>query len=126
MPSAVILLVEYSDETRLRLSALLRAHGFVVREAVHALDALAQLDCGVTPDLILIDSLMPLKDGQTFSKKLSENTEYKKIPAIVISEVAMEMIRNGLSPAAELRESPGLTGLLGAIEDTLHPPIRYA
>jgi two-component system, chemotaxis family, chemotaxis protein CheY len=117
MRSGAILLVEDTPDARGLLSGLLRSQGFVVRQAVGALDAFSQLECGLIPDLIVTAFMMPFMDGRRFCRKLRSDWRYRNIPVIVVSAVAMEVIQSDLSPAERLDNSSGVLTLLDAIED---------
>jgi two-component system chemotaxis response regulator CheY len=115
MHSGVILLVEDFRDNRETLAALLRSEGFVVWEAVDAIDALSQLDRGVIPDLILTDWTMPFMDGRTFCRNLRNDPRYRDVPVIVIS--AFEVIEDDLSLAAIFRKPVTLKNLLHVIRN---------
>jgi CheY-like chemotaxis protein len=115
MRSGVILLVEDSEDSREVLATVLQSEGFVVREAVDALDALWQLDGGLIPDLILTDWMMPLMDGRSFCGKLRKDPRYRNIPVIVIS--AVDVTEDDLSLSAKLKKPVDLKTLLDAIRN---------
>lgn len=57
-------------------------------------DALAYLDQGNHPDLILLDMLMPKMNGRTFVRKVIADPRYGKIPIIFITTVDSTMLMN--------------------------------
>lgn len=75
------------DDTLLNLqllSSMLSVRGYVVRQAVNTQQALKVID-KVTPDLILLDIMMPEMTGYEFCKQLKESENTKDIPVIFIS-----------------------------------------
>ncbi|MEO9804607.1 MAG: response regulator [Reichenbachiella sp.] len=57
---------------------------FKVKEASHGKQALEILQKGI-PDLIITDLMMPWMDGFELIEALEQNTEYSKIPIMVVS-----------------------------------------
>lgn len=75
------------DDTLLNLqllSSMLSVRGYTVRQAVNTQQALKVID-KVTPDLILLDIMMPEMTGYEFCKQLKESKNTKDIPVIFIS-----------------------------------------
>jgi two-component system OmpR family response regulator len=76
-----LLLVDDEPSLREPLAAYLTRQGFTVREAVSAADARAQL-FDETPDLVLLDIMMPGEDGLSFCRHLVET---RAIPTIFLT-----------------------------------------
>jgi two-component system OmpR family response regulator len=76
-----LLLVDDEPSLREPLAAYLTRQGFTVREAVSAADARAQL-FEETPDLVLLDIMMPGEDGLSFCRHLVET---RAIPTIFLT-----------------------------------------
>lgn len=57
-----------------------------------ALDGQEALDIlkTFTPDVILLDLIMPVKDGFTVLEELKKNNEWKNIPVIVVSNLGQK------------------------------------
>jgi two-component system OmpR family response regulator len=76
-----LLLVDDEQSLREPLAAYLTRQGFTVREAVSAADARQQL-FDETPDLVLLDIMMPGEDGLSFCRHLVET---RAIPTIFLT-----------------------------------------
>lgn len=74
------------DDTVLRMAYASAIHklGFKVETFSDGAEALHGLK-KQTPDLIVLDMLMPNLDGLGFLKQLRRNTEHKKLKVIVVS-----------------------------------------
>ena len=83
-----ILLVE--DETDLRedLASLLVDEGYLVRTAPHGAAALACLEGGARPAVIVLDLMMPVMDGWETRARLRTTPALSNIPVIILSGVA--------------------------------------
>src|SRR5688572_29527173 len=88
-PSRVVLVVD--DESMLRnlLSRLLRMEGYEVIEASDGEEALAQLEAG-HPDLVLLDVMMPARDGLDVLGDLRQTSD---VPVILVSALGEEADR---------------------------------
>ncbi|MBD3208387.1 MAG: response regulator [Candidatus Nealsonbacteria bacterium] len=58
--------------------------GFDVMIALNGKEAFSKLKEKI-PDIILLDLIMPVKDGFEFLKEVKEKEEYKDIPVVVLS-----------------------------------------
>lgn len=76
-----LLLVDDEPSLREPLAAYLTRQGFAVREAVSAADA-RKLLAEETPDLVLLDIMMPGEDGLSFCRHLVET---RAIPTIFLT-----------------------------------------
>lgn len=83
-----ILIVDDEEAYCEVVGELLEANGFQVHIAHDAGDALFRLK-QVTPDLILMDIMMPEVDGLTLIGRLRLSQDWARIPIIVISAKAM-------------------------------------
>jgi two-component system response regulator MprA len=83
----LIMVVEDDDDLRDGISYLLEACGYQVAAAADGEDALDQLQRGVRPCVILLDLLMPRKDGFQFRTEQMQNPEYGHIPTIAYSGI---------------------------------------
>jgi DNA-binding response OmpR family regulator len=96
-----ILLIE--DEPALRdiYSTKLRMDGFTVIEAG---DGIEGFDAAVQdpPTLILLDVILPIKDGFEVLKDLKANPKTAPIPVIILSNLGQEYeVKRGISLGAE-------------------------
>jgi CheY-like chemotaxis protein len=82
-----ILVVEDDEDIRLSLQELLEDEGYQVSLASNGAQALDFLSTQKKslPNLILLDLMMPVKDGVQFRKEQMSDPCFKKIPVIVMS-----------------------------------------
>ncbi len=108
-----------SELYRLKLSM----DGFVV---VVAEDGITGIDAAIheKPDLILLDILLPKKDGFAVLKELKEHTTTKDIPVVILSSLGQDFeIKKGKAEGAAdyLVKTEALPGDITAkIKEILH------
>jgi CheY-like chemotaxis protein len=82
-----VLLVE-DDPLIIRLyQKTLKFEGYEVQSANNGLEALGQL-AAFTPDVILLDIMMPEMNGVQFLNKMNGGSGESKIPVIVLTNIA--------------------------------------
>jgi CheY-like chemotaxis protein len=81
----LLLLVDDDDNARTILASTIAARGYRVLECATGLEAVASLQAGELPDLILLDLHMPVMDGWEFRVWLLQRNECAHIPLIVLS-----------------------------------------
>lgn len=79
-----ILLVEDEAPVRELLSTTLASEGFHVDEAEDAESAEQLLD-GILPSLILLDWMLPGKNGLEFTRRLKKDNLFREIPIIMLT-----------------------------------------
>ena len=84
-----ILLVEDDRFLRKAAEATLRQRGFIVLTAADGEEALRQARAE-TPDLVLLDLIMPKLQGFEVLKRLKEDPGTASIPVIVLSNLGQE------------------------------------
>ncbi len=84
---ARILMVDDDEGYLLAAGALLEAEGHEIVKATSAAEARTILD-SQTPDLILLDVLMPGKDGFKFSDELAGDEALSDVPVVLVTSVA--------------------------------------
>ncbi len=94
-PQARILLVEDEDPVRRLAERALCRRGFLVEAAPSAEAALALVDAGLTPDLVVSDVMMPGMDGPSLLAILRER--WPDLPAILVSGYAAPGPRTALA-----------------------------
>lgn len=80
-----ILVVDDDNDLREIISMLLAAEGHEVRGAVDGLAALAELQRGCHPSLILLDMMMPRLDGEGFMRALRSNPSLADVPVVILT-----------------------------------------
>jgi excisionase family DNA binding protein len=101
----VVLIVDDDQGVREYVRINLEAEGYVVREAASAAEGLAALG-EESPDLILLDVMMPQVDGWEMLQQIHERTGVGAIPVVMFSGKIDER------SAAEA-ESRGAQGFIG-------------
>ena len=84
-----ILVVDDSTTNVVLLEAIFYERGYKIETAYNAKEASAVIDKR-TPDLILLDLLMPQINGFDFLKKLRKDRNTKETPVIVVSAATDE------------------------------------
>ncbi|MHB8651641.1 MAG: response regulator [Minisyncoccota bacterium] len=80
-----IFIVEDDNVLRDVLVEKLSKSGYVVESAEDGEIAMQKLRAGLNPDLILLDILMPRKNGMEVMEEMNTDENLKKIPIIIIS-----------------------------------------
>lgn len=112
-----VLVVEDEPDIRDLMVAVLESEGYAVRAAAHGAEALAQLQAGSPPCVILLDLMMPVMDGWTFCREKEKFPELAAIPVVVVSAVSKHDPRNPCAGAvAHLAKPIEIGALLAAIE----------
>ena len=81
-----VLLVEDDPAQRMAFRSLVEPQGWIASEAENGRAALERLQTE-TPDVILLDLMMPEMDGFQLLSALREHTEWRRIPVIVITSL---------------------------------------
>ncbi|WP_293660017.1 response regulator [Rhodoferax sp. OV413] len=92
MPIQNVLIVDDSKTEILFLTQVLQKHGFSVRSAEGADEAMQRLE-EEKPQLILMDVVMPGQNGFQLTRSISRNPEYADIPIIICSSKNLETDR---------------------------------
>ncbi|WP_170773195.1 response regulator [Ruegeria lacuscaerulensis] len=83
-PSTRVLVVEDEAATREMICRVLAKEGWQIDQAINGLDALNQMSKS-TPDVILLDLMMPEMDGFEFLAGMRKNPDWGEIPVIVVT-----------------------------------------
>ncbi|HBK34540.1 MAG: Two component transcriptional regulator, winged helix family [Candidatus Uhrbacteria bacterium GW2011_GWE2_40_58] len=67
----------------------LEREGFIIQVATDGEEAMAQLAKEI-PDLILLDLIMPVKDGFEVLEEMHQDADLKKIPVIILTNLGQE------------------------------------
>lgn len=101
MPLKKILIIEDDKFLRTLASGKLKREGFEVFEAVDGKEGMNSAKTN-TPDLILLDIILPEIDGFEILRRLKTDEKLREIPVILLSNLGQESdIRRGLSLGAE-------------------------
>jgi CheY-like chemotaxis protein len=81
----LVLIVDDEADVRDHVGALLENGGYRVVAARNGVDALAWLERGGRPSVILLDLVMPGMDGHAFAEAIEGDRELSRIPLLVFS-----------------------------------------
>ncbi len=85
-----ILIVDDDMRNIFALTTMLRDKGMVVVSAKNGIEALQKLDSMASPDLILMDIMMPEMDGYEAMQKIRKQPQYADLPIIALTAKAMK------------------------------------
>jgi CheY-like chemotaxis protein len=80
-----VLIIEDDDGVRESVAAILRDEGYAVELASSGQAAMARLERGPLPTLILLDLMMPEMDGIDFRRRQLADPMLSSIPVVIIS-----------------------------------------
>ena len=84
------------------LQFLLERNGYQVRIARNGDEALKAIEAE-TPDLVLLDIMMPLKSGYEVCKRIRERPEWAKVKVVMLSAKGREVeVNKGIGMGADL------------------------
>lgn len=91
-----ILLIEDDHDNRVALRLALEEAQYHVLTAANGKVGLGLLERGAKPDLILLDMMMPIMDGEEFLKRLNEKPAFKNIPVVILTSFKekLELVEN--------------------------------
>jgi len=101
----LVLIVDDDEGVRAFIRASLEAEGLEVREAASASEGLSVLD-EVSPDLILLDVMMPQMDGWEMLRRVQEQHGVGEVPVVMFSGKVDER-------AADEAQERGASGFIG-------------
>ena len=112
-----VLVIEDEVDIRELMVEILESAGYPVFAAADGAEALSYLRAGSRPCIILLDLMMPVMDGWTFSQEKQKDPALATIPVVVVSAVARHDPRNANMNAVDHLPKPLNIGkLLAAIE----------
>lgn len=79
------LVVDDSRAMRAILTRLMIGFGFEVAQAGHGVEALAVIDAGARPDVILVDWNMPVMDGLAFIKHVRARADLRDVSLVMVT-----------------------------------------
>jgi CheY-like chemotaxis protein len=81
----LIMLVDDDEDFRELLGEILGMQGYEVGATGDGADALARLNAGSSPSLIMLDMMMPRLDGEGFMRLLRRDPRTAAIPVVILS-----------------------------------------
>jgi CheY-like chemotaxis protein len=112
-----LMIVDDDDDLRQTLANVIAAHGYKVTAFGDARAALAALEDGQTPFLILLDLMMPAMSGWEFRAAQLKNAALASIPVVVVTAANVASHDMPTLPDVEILRKPfDLDRLLTVIE----------
>jgi two-component system response regulator MprA len=99
-----VLIIEDNDIAREGLAVVLSRHGYDAVITSNGQQALKMMLGGLRPDLVLLDMLLPEKDGWAFMKELHGTQDLARTPVVIITALPVG--------STEWSESLGAVGFL--------------
>ncbi|MEM7648383.1 MAG: response regulator [Cyanobacteria bacterium P01_A01_bin.70] len=90
---SMVLVVEDSIPQREMITELLRGNGLEVAAATDGVEALAQIQAGEHPDLVVLDIVMPRMNGYEVCRRLKADPITQHVPVILCSSKGEEFDR---------------------------------
>jgi len=90
---SMVLVVEDSIPQREMITELLRGSGLDVTAASDGVEALEQIQAGKTPDLVVLDIVMPRMNGYEVCRRLKADPITQNVPVILCSSKGEEFDR---------------------------------
>ena len=114
-----VLIVEDDADLREMMAQLLSLEGFHAATVANGREALDYLHNGETPDLILLDLMMPVMDGWEFRRHQQADPTLAGVPVIVLS--ALDQSRTAeVSAQAFLKKPLDFDRLLELVRSYCH------
>jgi twitching motility two-component system response regulator PilH len=113
-----VLIVDDSKTEQMFLMELLQSNGYLARTADNAEEAFKRL-AEETPDLILMDIVMPGQNGFQLTRAINRTPEYTEIPIFICTSKSLETDRVwGMRQGARdyITKPVNATELLGKIK----------
>jgi CheY-like chemotaxis protein len=114
-----VLIVEDDSDLREMMAQLLTLEGFQSTAVANGKEALRYLSSGDTPDLILLDLMMPVMDGWEFRRAQQADPILARVPTIVLSALDQSRAKD-LKPAAFLKKPLDFDRLLQLVREYCH------
>jgi signal transduction histidine kinase/DNA-binding response OmpR family regulator len=83
-PSHEVLIVDDDEDASARLTAMLTRDGWNCRWACNGVEAMQALT-ERSPDLVLVDLIMPEMDGYAFIREVRKNSQFDALPLVVMT-----------------------------------------
>jgi len=106
------------------LQSILEDEGYRVATAINGKQALARLS-EFTPDLIMLDYMMPIMDGAQTLSAIRNNTAFAKVPVIMMSSLEEISVRETCTDYDSFLRKPfRAKAVLQAVARLLEQPPR--
>jgi CheY-like chemotaxis protein len=93
-----VLLVDDNPYDRELIAIMLERAGYEIRQARDGREAVAILDIGPVPDIVITDLTMPLMDGPALIRRLRSHPPTADLPILVVSGDADSHAADAIAP----------------------------
>jgi CheY-like chemotaxis protein len=114
MQPPIVLIVDDDSDFRSVLGEVLREEGYRIVEATNGEEAIQVLE-SLTPDLILVDLIMPVVNGWSLFAKIQSRKELRDVPVAFLSAVPQMAPGGGSLVLKKPLDLPALLTLLDAV-----------
>jgi CheY-like chemotaxis protein len=114
-----VLIVEDDEDLREMMAQLLTLEGFETATVANGREALEYLHNASTPDVILLDLMMPVMDGWEFRRQQQADPAIAPVPVIVLSALDQNRASN-LDATAFLKKPLDFDRLLSLVRTYCH------
>jgi two-component system response regulator CpxR len=109
---ANVLVVDDDEAIREIMAEVLRDDGYEVVCAENGAQAMAEIRKDRSPDLVLLDLMMPVLSGWEVLEQLQESDVLSRIPVVVVSAMNAPGAREHLSKPIDLQQLLATVGRL--------------
>ncbi len=116
-----VLIVDDDPGNSEPLEAILTDSGYRVYTAANGVDGLERMDV-VTPELVILDFMMPLMNGAEMGRRLRANPATQNIPIVMNSGTSEDMVRQNFTGYDAFLSKPyRIDELLSVVSNLLKP-----
>jgi CheY-like chemotaxis protein len=121
-PPPDVLVVDDNDALRENLAECLEAEGYAVVAAESGAGALALLDAGPVPSVVLLDLMMPGMDGRALVAAIRADARFQMVRLVLTTGYTSAKVRAGIAADAVLTKPFGVKELLAVLRKVGVPP----
>jgi CheY-like chemotaxis protein len=112
-----VLVVDDDEDTRTCVIGVLEAEGYAVRGASNGRDALVILKGDFTPDLVLLDLMMPVMSGWEVLDELAKVPKLATLPVVVFTAAGDAVPKDAKLTKPVVRKPIEIDALLRMVND---------
>ncbi|HVK71311.1 MAG TPA: response regulator [Polyangium sp.] len=114
-----MLVVDDDEDLRRTVTLILAEEGYAVQEAANGAEALTRLHDGPLPDVILLDLMMPVMNGEQFRRAQRADPSLAEVPVVLMTAAGSRAVEPLLllGPTRVLHKPVGLEPLLEAVDE---------
>lgn len=88
--AAHVLMIEDEEDIALIVRYLLERNGFTVEHLADGRAGLERIQAGAVPDLVLMDFMLPFRDGLELVERLRAQPQWTSVPVLMLTAKARE------------------------------------